>query len=397
MKEFLPYSRQQIDDADISAVVEVLKSDFLTTGPKVDAFETAFASKVGAKHAVVCSSGTAGLHMATTALGLSQNDVAILPAITFLSTANAVRFTGAEVVFADVDQETGLITEKTAETALSNVGSAKVMLPVHLNGQCCDMEDLTHWAEKNKIAVVEDACHALGGYYNNGKKIGSGERRLTVFSSHPVKAIAMGEGGVVTTEDRGVAERLRRLRNHGMVRDSANFASPEQGFAEDGTPNPWYYEMQTLGFNYRTSDIHCALGLSQLNKLDGFVTKQNRLVDLYAERLKALSPVVKPVGRRCHGTPAWHVAVVLIDFAAAGVDRAAVMNGLREHGIGSQVLYMPLYRQPYYERRYGKQQLPGAETYYERALCLPLFSGMIEDDIDRVVEALEIVLGMKTA
>lgn len=394
MTDFLPYSRQQIGDDDVAAVAEVLQSNFLTTGPKVAEFETAFASRVDAAHAVACSSGTAGLHLATAALGLGDGDAAIIPAVTFLATANAVRFAGAEVVFADVDPDTALITPETADRALADAESIRAVLPVHLNGQCCDMAALKPWADENNIAVIEDACHILGGSYEDGSKIGSGEGRMTVFSAHPVKAIAMGEGGIVTTGDDALAGRLRLLRNHGMERNPENFTAPDQAFASDREPNPWYYEMQSLGFNYRASDIHCALGLSQLNKLDGFVEAQNRLVDAYAERLAPLAPVVTPVARGGHGMPAWHVAVVLIDFATAGTDRAAVMNGLRDRGIGSQVLYMPLYRQPYYETRYGKQRLPGAEAYYARALCLPLFAGMTEDDLDRVVETLAAVLGI---
>lgn len=395
MNDFLPYSRQQIDNSDISAVVEVLESDFLTTGPKVDEFETAFASKVNATHAIACSSGTAGLHLAASALNIGIDDTAILPAITFLSTANAIRFTGAEVIFADVDPKTGLITQETLEEAFSTSEKPRTILPVHLNGQCCDMQSIGSWADSNGIAIIEDACHILGGFYQNGDKIGSGKNRFTVFSSHPVKAIAMGEGGIITTEDAASAQKIKLLRNHGMVRDSKNFTYPNQGLDPNGEPNPWYYEMQTLGFNYRISDIHCALGLSQLSKLDHFIGKQNRLVDLYADRLAPLAPIVTPVGRANYGLPAWHVAVVLIDFATAGLSRAAVMNGLRERGIGSQVLYMPLYRQPYYKLRYGKKHLPGAEKYYEQALCLPLFSGMTDEDVERVIDALTSVLGMK--
>lgn len=395
MSEFLPYSRQQIGEEDIAAVAEVLRSDFLTTGPKVAEFERAVAAKVNAAHAVACSSGTAALHMATSALELVAGDTAIVPAITFLATANAVRFTGAEVTFADVDPLTGLMTPETAEAALAETGNARTLMPVHLNGQCCDMASLKPWADGNDLAVIEDACHILGGTYGDDRPVGGGGGRLTVFSAHPVKAIAMGEGGIVTTEDSAVADRLRLLRNHGMERDAKRFVSAEQAFAPDGNANPWYYEMDALGFNYRASDIHCALGLSQLAKLEKSVTAQNRLVDTYAERLAPLAPIVTPLGRAGHGGPAWHVAVVLVDFENAGTDRATVMNGLRERGIGSQVLYMPLYRQPYYEKRYGRKRLPGAEAYYARALCLPLFAAMTEDDLDRVVEALAAVLGMQ--
>ena len=212
-----------------------------------------------------------------------------------------------------------------------------------------------------------------------------------------VKTIAMGEGGIITTDNRNLFKKLCHLRNHGMDRNSENFKAPEQAFAANGKPNPWYYEMDSLGFNYRASDIHCALGLSQLEKLDDFVQKQNRLVRTYAERLAPLSQVVKPVMQTSGGFPAWHVATVLIDFDAVKTDRATVMNKLRERGIGSQVLYMPLTRQPYYRNRYGELHLPNAEAYYARALCLPLFPGMTDDDVDRVVETLKSILGLRDA
>lgn len=394
MKNFLPYSRQLIDDDDVAAVTEVLRSDFLTTGPKVNEFEAAFAAKINAKHVVACSSGTAGLHMATNAIELRPDDVAIVPAITFLSTANAVRFTGAEVVFADVDPDTGLITPETADAALVRAKNAHAILPVHLNGQCCDMDTLKPWADQKSLFVIEDACHVLGGGYGDGNLVGSGSDRITVFSGHPVKNIAMGEGGIVTTDNSDLFNKLICLRSHGIERNSENFKATGQAFAADGKPNPWYYEMDSLGFNYRASDIHCALGLSQLEKLDAFVQRQNRLVKVYAELLSPLSPVAKPVMSTNDGMPAWHVATVLIDFKAVKIDRATVMNKLREKGIGSQVLYIPLTRQPYYRHRYGELLLPNAEAYYARTLCLPLFPSMTDDDVDRVVETLKNILGL---
>lgn len=392
MEHFLPYSRQCIDEEDVNAVAQVLRSNFLTTGPKVIEFEKAFAAKVNAKHAIACSSGTAGLHLATSAIKIHSDEVAIVPAVTFLSTANAVRFTGAEVLFADVDPNSGLITPETADAALGRSSNARAILPVHLNGQCCDMATVNSWADQNKLALIEDACHVLGGEYDDGNSVGSSTGGITVFSAHPVKAIAMGEGGIVTTSDSDVAAQLMRLRNHGMERNPENFTSSNQAFAADGRPNPWYYEMDTLGFNYRSSDIHCALGISQLDKLENFVQRQNKLVESYSRLLAPLAPVVKPVARTNMGKPAWHVATVLIDFDALKIDKATTMQGLRERGIGSQVLYMPLYRQPYYRDRYGEQSLPGAEAYYAKALCLPLFPNMTDNDIDRVVGSLKAVL-----
>lgn len=391
---FLPYGRQQIDDDDIAAVTEVLRSDFLTTGPTGQAFETAFAARTGAKHAAACSSGTAALHLAAAVAGLGPGDNAVVPAITFLATANAVRYVGAEVVFADIDADSGLMTPESFERACSE--KTRAVLPVHLNGQCCDMVAIHEHAQTRSLKIIEDASHFLGGTGPGNAPAGSCTHSdMTVFSAHPVKSIAMGEGGIVTTNDQAVAVKLKNLRNHGMERNPVQFTNADQAFAANGSPNPWYYEMPSLGFNYRASDIHCALGLSQLSKLDNFVAKRNALVEYYRIRLGPLAPAVRPITRQGHGAPAWHASTVLIDFAALKTDRATIMNELREHGIGSQVLYMPLYRQPYYQQRYGKQRLSGAESYYARALCLPLFVDITEADIDRVVETLANLLGLK--
>ena len=394
---FLPYSRQRIEEDDIAAVVETLRSDFLTTGPKINEFEEAFAARVNVDHAVVCTNGTAALHMATAVAKLGPGDTAIVPAITFLATANAVRYTGADVVFADVDPDTGLMTTETLDAALrsENAAPIRAILPVHLNGQCCDMPAVAERAQKAGVMIIEDACHVLGGAYTDGEPVGNctfGD--MSVFSANPVKAIAMGEGGVITTANPKLAAQLRLVRNHGMERDQAQFINPEQAFAPNGEANPWYYEMQDIGSNYRASDIHCALGLSQLTKLDTFVSTQNKLAEYYKQRLQGLAPIVQPIKRTETGIPAWHVSVALIDFEKAGTDRASVMNALRKKGIGSQVLYMPLYRQPYYERLYGIQRMAGAEEYYARCLCLPLFTDMTSNDIDRIVGTLASVLGI---
>ncbi len=374
---FLPYGRQQIDDDDVAAVAAVLRGDRLTSGPAVDAFEAALAARLGAGHAVACSSGTAALHLALLGLGIGPGDTAIVPAVTFLATANAARFVGAEVAFADVDPDSCLMRVEDAERALAAaVASARVVLPVHLNGQCADPEAIARLARGRGIAVVDDACHALGTGYRGGdgapRRVGdAGDCDMAVFSFHPVKTIAMGEGGAITTNDAGLDAQLRRLRSHGIVRDPAAFENPQLALDGDGGTNPWYHEMPELGFNYRASDIHCALGLSQLGKLDRFVAKRAERVAQYDRRIAALAPLVVPVGRVGANTPAWHLYVVLIDFGKAGTDRAAVINRLRENGIGTQVHYLPVHHQPYYRRRYGASEFPGADSYYARCLSLP--------------------------
>lgn len=391
-----PYGRHHIDDDDIAAVVEVLRGDFLTTGPVVEAFEARLAEITGARHAVVVSSGTAALHLAAIAADLGPGDVAIVPTLTFLATANAARYVGADVVFADVDADTGLLTGETFAAALAKAGSkGKAVLPVHVNGQTVDMAALSGI---ENLTVIEDACHALGGAHRgpSGEMVAVGScafGEMAVFSFHPVKTIAMGEGGAITTNSDDLAEMLRRTRNIGMTRDPARFEATGQAFRANGKANPWYYEMPDLGFNYRASAIHAALGLSQLGKLDQFVATRARLRRRYEQALAPLVPVVRPIPVMPACRPAWHLAVVLIDFAAAGVDRATVMDELTAIGVGAQVHYLPVHRQPYYRKLYGEIDLPGADAYYARALSLPLHVGMSEADVDAVVDALARVLG----
>jgi UDP-4-amino-4,6-dideoxy-N-acetyl-beta-L-altrosamine transaminase len=386
---FLPYGRQSIDDEDIAAVVAALRSDYLTTGPRVGEFEADFARMAGAAHAVSCSSGTAALHLAALALSLEPGDVVIVPSLTFLASANMARYVGADVQFADVDPDTGLMTPETLRSAIAAAGErAKAVVPVHLNGQCCDMASIGTIAREHGLAVVEDACHALGGRF-----VGACHHSdMTAFSFHPVKTIAAGEGGLVTTNYAWLAERLSRLRNHGMTREPGRFVLREQAFDAGGSPNPWYYEMLEVGFNYRLSDIHAALARSQLAKLDRFMVARRALVTRYDAAISALRPAVQPLVRVPQQDPAWHLYVVLIDFDAIGMDRAAVMRHLREQGIGTQVHYLPVHRQPYYRERYGELAMPGADAYYARALSLPLYAGMHETDVDRVVGALRTVV-----
>ena len=251
-------------------------------------------------------------------------------------------------------------------------------------------------ASERNIAVVEDASHALGSVYpNEGANVAVGgciDSNMAIFSFHPVKTIAMGEGGAITTNDAASAERLKSMRNHGMNRNSDSFVNRELAFDSDGQANPWYYEMQEPGFNYRASDIHCALGLSQLGKLDRFVNRRQELVALFDQYFAPLAPVVKPL-RRKPGNPAWHLYVALIDFDLADISRASLIRQLRDNGIGSQVHYIPVHRQPYYQQRYGDDNLPGADKFYGRCLSLPLFPGMKDEDVERVVKTIQQIIG----
>lgn len=389
---FLPYSRQLIDDEDIAAVVAVLRGQWLTTGPTIKKFEERFAETVEAKHAVACSSGTAGLHLAAAGLGIGPGDWVVVPSVTFLATANAVRYVGAEVVFADVDSETGLMGAVQLEEALLRIPKNKVkaVIPVHLNGQTVEMQPLRAVVEHAQF--FEDACHALGGHEilsnNEQVKVGScHSSQAAIFSTHAVKTIASGEGGVVTTNNETLANKLRELRNHGMVRQKTDKGS--ENF------EPWYYEMHDLGFNYRLTDVQCALGLSQLSKLLKFVEKRANLRQRYSTLLSKCGPHVKPLSTSDRSVPAWHLSVVLIDFEALGIRRSDVMRQLSDRGIGTQVHYIPLHTQPYYLERYGMLTLPGAESYYSRCLSLPLWPGMSIDQVDSVILALAEALGLE--
>ncbi len=396
---FLPYGRHCVEADDIEAVVRALNSEYLTTGPIVEEFEAKLANATGAAFAVSVSSATAALHLSALALDLKSGDIAIVPSATFLSTANAARYVGADVQFADVDSETGLLTPETLSDALARAGTAaKVVFPVHINGQTADMNGIIDVSVRNKLFIVEDACHALGGFQlapdGNMTPVGSNAHGdLTVFSFHPVKSIAMGEGGAITTNNADLASKLRTLRNIGMTREPNNFQVLSQAFDDTGIVNPWYYEMASLGLNYRASALHCSLGLSQLAKLERFTKRRSALVARYHQNLARLAPLVKPLPRIAHCVPAWHLCVVLIDFDTADITRAQLMHALRDQGIGTQVHYIPVHRQPYYRDLYGDFDLPGADAYYKRALSLPLFVSMKDEDVDRVVTTLGKVLG----
>ena len=390
----LPYGLHLIEEDDVEAVAAALRDELLAQGPRVAAFERALADRVGAPHAVAVSSGTAALHAALSAGGVGQGDLCVVPAVTFLSTATAALHCGAEAVFADVDPDTGLATPDTMAEAVARAGRVKAVLPVHLSGRLCDTAAMAPQVREHGAILVEDACHALGGEDERGAPVGACPHSdAVVFSFHPVKTIATGEGGMVALKDPAWAERIRRFRNHGVTREAALMAEPGS-FDGEGAPNPWSYEQLELGFNYRMNEMEAALGLSQLGKLDRFVARRRALADRYDRLLQSLGgrlvrPVPTPPGQR----PSLHLYTVLIDFEAAGLTRAELMRALVKKGIGTQVHYIPLYRQPFFRQRYGDMRLPGAEAYYARCLALPLFPAMADAHVDQVVLALGEVLG----
>jgi UDP-4-amino-4,6-dideoxy-N-acetyl-beta-L-altrosamine transaminase len=396
--KFLPYGRHWIDEDDIAAVAESLRGDWLTTGPAVEAFEAAFAETVGARHAVVVANGTVALHLAALAAHVGPGDLGIAPTMSFLASANGMRYTGADILFADADPDTGLVTPETFSAAVARAGRpVRMAVVVHLNGNPVAMPEIARIADEHGIVLVEDACHALGTRYRDehGTMVKVGACRhsaMTVFSLHPVKTITMGEGGVVTTQDPIVYERLKLLRSHGMVKAPEQFVDRELAFSGNESANPWYYEMQELGFNYRVPDFACVLAHSQLKKLPLFAERRTCLKAFYDKSFAGLGNLVKPVPAVPYGEPVLHLYPLLIDFAALGKDRAQVMAELRALGIGTQVHYIPIHRQPYYVRHSGEAELPGADAYYAKVLSIPYYPLMTEPDAERVVDAVRQVL-----
>jgi UDP-4-amino-4,6-dideoxy-N-acetyl-beta-L-altrosamine transaminase len=390
---FVRPGRLEPEEAD--AVLDILNGELLAQGPQVARFENTFAETVGAKHAVACSSGTAALHLALRALDVGPGDTCVVPAITFLSTATAALFCGADVVFADVDPVTGLMTADTLAEACGRAkGPVKAALPVHLGGRFCDMNAIAKMAESFDVELIEDACHALGSkHWRHGKAGQSRHSKASVFSFHPVKTIACGEGGMVSANDPAFADRINRLRNHGVTRQADLLVDPDLSMDADGQPNPWSYEQLELGFNYRMTEIEAALGLSQLGKLDRFVSRRRELAGIYDELLAPLSSHVTPVPYSGEEQPSLHLYAVHLNLKTLGQSRGDLMRALLKKGIGTQVHYIPVYRQPYFVQRYGHQRLAGAEAYYAGALSLPLFPAMTDEDAQRVV--LELTLALR--
>ncbi len=395
--KFLPYGRQHISQADIEAVIAVLKSDWLTQGPAVPAFEKELAERVGAKYAVACASGTAALHLAMLALGIGAGDEIVTSANTFLASANCARFVGAGVRFVDINVDTGLIDCQALERVLRSDTDRriKVVIPVHFAGQPADLPAIYNMARQHGAWVVDDACHAIGATYDHeGKTCPIGSNRhsdLTVFSFHPVKHVAMGEGGAVTTPSSELAEKLARLRCHGIRKNS--FINNEMATATAGEINPWYYEMQELGYNYRLTDIQAALGTSQLRRLSWSLRRRQEITACYRRLLQDefADGTVRPLAVADNITHAYHLFVVLIEFERLGVSRARVMTSLRENGIGTQVHYIPVPLQPYYRRHCGTGagDFPNTEKYYARALSLPMYPDLSDTDCERVIGELK--------
>ncbi len=382
----IPYGRHQIDDDDVAAVAATLRGSWLTCGPVVAEFESALAKRCAARHAVACNSGTAALHLAMLAGRVQAGDEAIVPALTFLATANAAVYCGATPKFVDVDYATGLVAPEQIAPLLN--AKTKAVLPVHFAGAACDMPGISRLVRRTcpQAMIIEDACHALGGAHADGSPIGNlAWADMSILSFHPVKHIAAGEGGAILTNNDALAERLRLLRSHGMTKQPAQLTRPDEG--------PWYYEMHEVGWNYRIPDLNCALALSQLRKLDRFVARRRAIADRYRAAFQDLRMVELP-GEAGGGRSAWHIYVLHVDFFALGKPRTRVVAELAELGIGTQVHYFPVPLQPYYRRLLGHRSgdFPNAERHYDRALTIPLFPGMTDQQVQQVIDAVKSVL-----
>lgn len=375
-KTWLPYGRQWIDEADIEAVTAVLKGDYLTTGPHIQQFEQKLANKVGAGYAVAFSNGTAALHAACYAAGIGPGDEVITSPITFAASANCVLYQQGIPVFADIDEQTYSI-DPVQVTALIT-SKTKAIIPVDFTGQPADLRELIQIAKQHGLVVIEDAAHALGANYE-GQPIGS-ISDMTMFSLHPVKQITAGEGGIITTNNKAYYEKLLEFRSHGIVRDPAKWCN-------EAASSGWYYEMQSLGFNYRLTDMQAALAASQLTKLDRFVELRKGYAAQYNAAFSQIPAIKTPFQQKSRQS-SWHLYVIQLELEFLSVDRNQVYAELIAENIGVQVHYIPVYLHPYYqELGYAKGQCPKAEKLYERMLTLPLFPSMTSADVQDVIAA----------
>lgn len=393
MRKMIPYGRQSISKIDIAEILRVLKSSWLTQGPKVREFEIALAKQTGARYAVAVSNGTAALHLACLAFGVEGKEVITSP-ITFLATANSVLLSGGKIVFADVDEETVNLDPEKVRLAISSRTAG--IIPVHLAGRPCDMRALQQIAKKKNLFVLEDACHALGAKYKAGgrwHRVGScAHSDACVFSFHPVKTITTGEGGAITTNNKAFYEKLLLFRNHGMTKDPSLFKNKEmvpEGCSMKSGDTLWYYEMHGLGLNYRLTDIQAALGLSQLQRLSAMIRRRREIVAFYHRSFAGCAGLGVPSEREGFYS-AWHLYVIRLQQRKLNKSRAEIFRELRQQGIGVQIHYIPVHLQPYYrERGFKPGDFPVAEQYYEEAISIPLFPSMRPSEVKKVIRTVK--------
>lgn len=381
---YIPYGRQSISEQDIEAVIEVLKSDLITQGPRVEKFEKTVADYCGAKYAVAVSNGTAALHLACLAAGLTKGNTLWTSPNTFVASANCALYCGASPDFVDISPITYNMDEDLLEKKLvkaeKNDKLPQIVIPVHFSGQSCDMEKIYYLSKKYKFVVIEDACHAIGGSYKNSK-IGSCQfSDMAVFSFHPVKIITSGEGGMILTNRKDYYDKLVLYRTHGIVKDPRFMESPTEGV--------WYYQQVELGMNYRITDIQAALGLSQLRRIDDFVSRRQEIAARYDNLLEGL-PLKIPV-RQSYSQSAFHIYVIQLDIENIKLSRRVLFERIRVDGVSMNVHYIPVHLQPYYRRLgFKESDFPNAEQYYKQAATLPIYFDMTDNDQDRVVDSLK--------
>ena len=381
------YGKQNINEADIEAVEEILRSDFLTQGPAIERFEHRVADYCGAKYAVAVTNATSALHIACLAAGMGRDDILWTSPITFVASANCARYCGSDVDFVDIDEKTYNMSADRLEEKLRKAKAAgrlpKMVIPVHLAGQSCDMQRIHALAEEYGFVVTEDASHAVGADYL-GAKVGScAFSDMAVFSFHPVKIITTGEGGMVLTNRKDLYEKLLLYRSHGITRNAADMTHESDG--------PWYYQQIELGFNYRMTDIQAALGCSQMDRLDAFVARRRELVARYDAALQGL-PVKTPYVMK-GANPSWHLYVVRVDFTKVCKNKREIFAQMAEKGVALNLHYIPVHTQPYYEALgHRPEECPNAMAYYREALTLPLYYGLSDEEQDGVVENLASVL-----
>ena len=384
MNRMIPYAKQDISDEDIDSVIEVLKSDFLTQGNKVPLFEDIISERVGAKYALAANSATSCLYLSCLSLGLSKEDILWTSPITYVASANCALYCGAEVDFVDIDPLTWNISveilEEKLKTARKIKKVPKILVLVHLAGNPCDLKKVFDLSKEYGFSIIEDASHALGSKYS-GEHIGSSVYSdISVFSFHPVKNITTGEGGMILTNNQKLSEKIHLYRSHGITRDTKKMINKEEGL--------WYYEQLLLGFNFRMSDIHAALGISQMNSLDKFISKRNELSQIYTKELKGLPLTIQRV--RKEDLSAWHIFVIRLKLSELKLSRLEIYNSLINKGIGVNVHYIPVHLHPFYKNLgFNKGDFPNSENYYDGAITIPMFTKLKKKEIKYVIQALK--------
>ncbi len=380
----IPYGKQWLDENDINEVVKVLKSDYLTQGPKINEFEKAICEYTGSKYCVALSNGTAALHLAVASLGLGKGKEGITSPNTFVASANCLLYNGIKPILADIEQKTyNIDIEEIKKKVSENTG---VIIPVDFAGQPADMKEIYELARAYNISVIEDASHAIGSRYEDGSFVGSCKYSdMTTFSFHPVKTITTGEGGAITTNSEELYKKLKLLRTHGITKEEKYLKI---------NPGPWYYEMQALGFNYRLTDIQAVIGISQLRKLDSFVKRRREIVKIYNKSFKDIAVLVIPFEKEGVYS-AFHLYILQIDFEKIGKSRKQVMEELRHKHIGTQVHYIPVHTQPYYydNFQYKWGDYPVTENYYQKTLSIPLYPKMTDEEVDYIITSVLNVIG----